>query len=58
MGFEVRGKLKGLERKSSDFDERERKGFERTRRGVVLVLLLLVVEEVEEKWVARFRSIF
>jgi hypothetical protein len=57
MGFEVRGKLKGLERKSSDFDERERKGFERTRRGVVLLLLLLV-EEVEEKWVARFRSIF
>jgi hypothetical protein len=56
MGFEVRGKLKGLERKSSDFDERERKGFERTRRGVVL--LLVVVEEVEEKWVARFRSIF
>jgi hypothetical protein len=57
MGFEVRGKLKGLERKSSDFDERERKGFERTRRGVVL-LLVVVVEEVEEKWVARFRSIF
>jgi len=57
MGFEVRGKLKGLERKSSDFDERERKGFERTRRGVVLVVVV-VEEEVEEKWVARFRSIF
>jgi hypothetical protein len=56
MGFEVRGKLKGLERKSSDFDERERKGFERRRRGVVV--LLLVVEGVEEKRVARFRSIF
>ena len=49
MGFEVRGNLKGLERKSSDFDERARKGFER-RRSVVL--------ELVEKRDAKLRSIF
>lgn len=53
MGFEVRAKLKGLERKSSDFDESARKGFERRRRGEVLGVV-----QVVEKRDARFRSIF